>query len=108
MLDAAATAATMDAAAGQPRVERRRRLSPTALAVANQKVRKAYSPIVIAGAVRLADFVVLSAVGIAVYFGYVVPLDGFRWEYIAAIFGMTVADAAPRPICPRVKAMVYM
>jgi hypothetical protein len=31
-------------------VERRRRLSPAALAVTNQKVR-AYSPIVIAGAV---------------------------------------------------------
>jgi Undecaprenyl-phosphate glucose phosphotransferase len=87
MLDATATAA----ATAQPPVERRRRLSPAALAVTNQKVARACSPIVIAGAVRLADFVVLSAVGIAVYFGYVVRLDGFRWEYIAAIFGMTAA-----------------
>ena len=91
MLDAAATAATMDAAAGQPRVERRRRLSPTALAVTNQKVRKAYSPIVIAGGVRIADFVLISAIGISLYFIYVVPLSGFYWEYIAAIFGMTAA-----------------
>ena len=48
MLDAAA------AAADRPRTERRRRLSQAALAVTNQKVRRAYSPIVIAGAVRVA------------------------------------------------------
>src|SRR6202008_1488679 len=62
-----------------------------ALAVANEKVARAYSPIVIAGVVRLADFLVLSTVGVGVYFGYVVPLDGFRWDYIAAIFAMTVS-----------------
>ena len=90
MLDATAPAAA-SATSGQPQVERRRRLSPAALAVTNQKVAPAYSPIVIAGGVRLADFGVLSVVGIAVYFGYVVPLDGFRWEYIAAIFGMTAS-----------------
>ena len=72
-------------------VERRRRLSQAALAVANQKVRRAYSPIVIAGAVRVADFVLLSLVGIALYFGYVTPLAGFNWGYVAAIFGMTAA-----------------
>src|SRR3979411_1402149 len=84
MLDPAA-AATAD----RPAIERRRRLSQAALAVANQKVRRAYSPIVIAGAVRLADFVLLSLVGNALYFGYVVPLAGFHWEFVAAIFGMT-------------------
>src|SRR5450755_3003043 len=84
MLDAAAIAA-----ADRPPTERRRRLTQAALAVANQKVRTAYSPIVIAGAVRLADFVLVSLVGVALYLGYVVPLSGFHWEYIAAIFGMT-------------------
>src|ERR1700731_3328274 len=84
MLDAAAAAA-----AGPQPIERRRRLSPAALAVTNQKVRRAYSPIVIAGAVRVADFVLLSLVGIALYFGYVARLSGFHWEYIVAIFGIT-------------------
>src|SRR3984893_4210568 len=88
MLDAAA-AATVAAPADRPAVEQRRRLSPAALAVTNQKVRRAYSPIVIAGAVRVADFVLLSLVGIALYLGYVAPLAGFHWEYIAAIFGMS-------------------
>ncbi len=89
MLDAAAVAAVAAATGERPRVERRRRLSQAALAVTNQKVRRAYSPIVIAGAVRVADFVLLSLVGIAIYLGYVVPLSGFNWEYIAAIVGMT-------------------
>src|ERR1700704_3076441 len=88
MLDAAAAVAAT-ATADRPPIERRRRLSQAALAVANQKVRRAYSPIVIAGAVRVVDFALVSFVGIALYLGYVVPLSGFHWEYIAAIFGMT-------------------
>src|SRR5438105_580059 len=88
MLDAAATAAAT-ATAARPPVERRLRLSQPALAVSNQKVRRAYSPVVIAGFVRLADFVLLSLIGVVLYLGYVVPLSGFRWEYVAAIFGMT-------------------
>ena len=88
MLDTAAAAA-MTVTADRPATERRLRLSLAALTVTHQKVRKAYSPIVIAGAVRVADFVLVNLVGIALYLGYVVPLSGFHWEYIAAIFGMT-------------------
>jgi Undecaprenyl-phosphate glucose phosphotransferase len=89
MLDAAAAqAATL---AGAPRIERRRRLTPAALAVANQKVRPAYSPIVIAGVVRLVDFVLFSVIGVAIYFAYVVPLNDFNWDYLAAIFAMSAA-----------------
>src|SRR5665213_896308 len=91
MLDAAA-AATM---AERAPIERRRRLSQAALSVTNQKVQRAYSPVVIAGAVRLADFALLALAGIALYLGYVTPLSGFHWEYIAAIFGM----AATAVIC---------
>jgi Undecaprenyl-phosphate glucose phosphotransferase len=89
MLDAAAATAVATAAINRPPVERRRRLSQAALTVANLKVRRAYSPVVIAGIVRLADFALLSLVGIGLYLGYVVPLSGFHWEYVAAIFGMT-------------------
>ena len=91
MLDAAGAAATMDATAGQPWTERRRRLSPAALAVTNQKVRRAYSPIVIAGAVRIADFVLISTVGISLYLVYAAPISGFHWQYVAAVFGTTAA-----------------
>jgi Undecaprenyl-phosphate glucose phosphotransferase len=76
---------------GGAAVERRRRLSPAALAAANQQVRSAYSPIVIAGAVRIIDFLTLGLVGVALYFGYVVSLSGFHWAYIAAITGISAA-----------------
>ncbi|MGA9089228.1 MAG: undecaprenyl-phosphate glucose phosphotransferase [Bradyrhizobium sp.] len=85
MLDAAASAA----AANRPPIERRRRLSQAALAVTNQKVRRAYSPVVITGVVRVADFVLLSFIGVALYLGYMVPRAGFHWGYVTAIFGMT-------------------
>jgi Undecaprenyl-phosphate glucose phosphotransferase len=94
MLEAAAAVAAT-ASVDRPAVERRQRLTPAALAVANQRVRRAYSPIVIAGAVRMADLVLLSLVGITFYFGYVVPLSGFRWEYVAAI----LAVAATAVVC---------
>jgi Undecaprenyl-phosphate glucose phosphotransferase len=72
---------------GRPAVERRRRLSPAALHVTNQKVRPAYSPVVIAGGVRVADFLLLTLVGVALYLGYVARMDGFSWSYVAAIVG---------------------
>src|SRR6201996_520498 len=91
MLNAAASAAaSATMVAGSPPVERRRRLSQAALVVTNQKVRTAYSPIVIAGAVRVADFALLSFIGIAIYFGYAVRLAGFHWEYVASIFAMAM------------------
>jgi Undecaprenyl-phosphate glucose phosphotransferase len=89
MLDEAA------ASANRPAVERRRRLSPAALEVVGQKVSAAYSPIVIAGLVRLADFVMLSLVGVALYLAYVARQDGFGWDYPTAI----VAMAAVAVIC---------
>jgi Undecaprenyl-phosphate glucose phosphotransferase len=86
MLDAV----TADAAiAGAPVFERRRRLSAAALALTNQKVKAAYSPIVIAGAVRIFDFVCLSLVGLAVYAAYVIPMDGFTWGFVAAVAAIT-------------------
>jgi Undecaprenyl-phosphate glucose phosphotransferase len=61
------------------------------LAVTNQKVRPAYSPIVIAGAVRVFDFLLLGVVGVGIYLYYVMPLSGFHWQYVAAILGMNAA-----------------
>src|SRR6202790_4554150 len=90
MLEAAA-AAVVTATADRPPIERRRRLSQAALAVTNRKVCGAYSAIVIAGAVRVADFMLLSVVGVSLYLGYVAPLAGFHWEYVAAILMMTLA-----------------
>jgi Undecaprenyl-phosphate glucose phosphotransferase len=94
MIDAAAGAIAVTDGV-PPRVERRRRLTPAALAVASQKVQTAYSPIVIAGFVRAADFVLIALIGIALYLGYVTHIDGFSWNYVFAI----VAIAAAAVIC---------
>ena len=93
MINAAAAAAAEQHAT--PRVERRRRLSTAALAVTNEKVLAAYSPIVIAGLVRVADFGLIGLIGIGLYFGYVVRIDAFSWSYIFAILGI----AAVAVIC---------
>jgi Undecaprenyl-phosphate glucose phosphotransferase len=85
MMDVAAQASSAD----RSPIERRRRLSEAALAVTRQKVQAAYSPVVITGAVRVADFMLLNLAGIALYLGYVTGLSGFHWEYIAAISGMS-------------------
>jgi Undecaprenyl-phosphate glucose phosphotransferase len=90
LLDAAASAAPA-VTLGGPAVERRRRLSPAALAIAKQPVRSAYSPTVITGAVRIVDFLTLSLVGVALYLGYVVGPSGIHWAYLAAITGISAA-----------------
>ena len=88
MMNAAAGAATISGTDGAPRLERRKRLSPAALAVTNEKVRKAYSTVVISGIVRIVDFLILSAVGLGLYAWYVLPGSGFSWQYAAAVFGV--------------------
>jgi Undecaprenyl-phosphate glucose phosphotransferase len=75
-----------------PQGERRKRLSAVALSVASERVRAAYSPIVVAGLVRLADFITVSIVGIVVYLVYVTPLDGFGWSYVLAIAGVALTS----------------
>ena len=69
--------------------ERRQRLSSAALAVADRKVRSAYSPIVIAGVVRLIDFALISLSGMAVYFGY--GTSGNSWHYPILAAGSAAA-----------------
>src|SRR5438105_10234531 len=65
-------------------------LSAAALTVADQPAAAAYSPIVLAGTVRLIEFALVVLVGAAVYAGYVVPIEGFEWHYVAAVFGIAV------------------
>jgi Undecaprenyl-phosphate glucose phosphotransferase len=87
MLSAASAAsATMPGSA--PR-RAPRKLSPAALAAAAVQPRPAYSPIVIAGFVRVIECVLIALVGSALYLAYVVPQNGFSWTYGAAIAVIT-------------------
>jgi len=65
-------------------------LPPAAQNVAQQPFARAYSPIVLAGMVRLIEAAIVALVGFAVYFSYVVPRDGFAWHYVAAIAGIAL------------------
>ena len=80
-------AATPQAAA--PRVTEPE-LSDAARAVAAQPYEAAFSPIVLAGLVRVIEVALVAAVGFAVYVGYVVPAHGFAWHYFAAILGIAL------------------
>ncbi len=65
-------------------------LSPSALAQANSPQEPAFSPIVLAGLVRVIEVCLVAAVGFAVYVCYVVPNYGFAWYYFAAIAGIAL------------------
>ena len=63
---------------------------PIALLVATQQLAPAFSPIVVAGVVRLVEFGLIALIGITTYFGYVYPVYGhiFDWYYIATAFAV--------------------
>jgi len=78
------------AGAPQPRTTGAPCLSASALNAAAQPFRRGYSPIVLAGTVRLLEVALVALVGFAVYLAYVVPIEGFAWRYVGAIAGIAV------------------
>ena len=97
---AAPPTATADAQPASARRQGgRRALSAAALDVSAEPTVPAYSPIVLAGTVRLIEFALTVLVGSAIYVAYVVPIEGFEWHYVAAILTIAVlvdAGAADR------------
>ena len=53
-----------------------------------QPVVPAWSPIVVAGVVRMIEFILIVAIGLTIYVAYLVPIEGLQWRYIGAIFGI--------------------
>ncbi len=58
-----------------------RPLPQAALEAAAEPTATAYSPIVVAGAVRIVEIALIVAVGLAIYAAYVVPSDGVDARY---------------------------
>ena len=81
--------AVLAAVTGMPRSgplpNRTGHLSPAALSITAQPYEAAYSPIVLAGTVRILESAMVLLVGFAVYFCYVVPTQGVSWHYFVAI-----------------------
>src|ERR1700728_1531479 len=89
-----ATTAVSSAVKSLPRIAAKsgsaRTLSPAAIEVADQEFKPAYSPIVLAGTVRLIEAALVIVVGLAVYFWHVVPAVGFAWYYVGAIVSIAI------------------
>ncbi|MGE3871142.1 MAG: undecaprenyl-phosphate glucose phosphotransferase, partial [Pseudorhodoplanes sp.] len=69
----------------QPVPRRTPALSPAALAVASEQTAPAFSPIVLSGAVRGIELLIMTLVGTLAYIGYVWPGGGPVWTYAAAV-----------------------
>jgi Undecaprenyl-phosphate glucose phosphotransferase len=65
-------------------------LSAAALDVSSEPTKPAYSPIVLAGTVRLLELALTVLIGSAIYVIYVVPVEGFEWHYVAGILTIAV------------------
>jgi Undecaprenyl-phosphate glucose phosphotransferase len=88
---ASGAAAMFGSPRGGPRGEAKiETLSPEALAVAAKPTPAPISPIVLAGFVRMGEFVLIVLVGLALFAAYLPPIDGLVWRYLAA----TLAIAA--------------
>src|SRR5436309_14174811 len=82
MLDIDARKVMSTAVAGPvPALAGVRPLSPEAQRVAAEPTPPAYSPIVLAGLVRMIDAVAIAAIGIIIYFAHVFPPYGSAWYY---------------------------
>src|SRR5262249_54661037 len=89
IMSAAAGAAAVAAPVGAlPLGQHQRELSPEAQKVAAEPIPAAYSPIVLAGFVRMFDAVLIAAIGVAIHLLYVFPTYGFEWYYLGANAGI--------------------
>src|ERR1700681_2182450 len=70
--------------------QRAKPLSSAALDVTPEPTMPSYSPIVLAGTVRLIEFALTVLVGSLIYGAYVVPVEGFEWHYVAGILTIAV------------------
>lgn len=75
-----------------PQHERRRRLSPAALAVANEKVSASYSSVVISGIVRAFDLCSIAFVGLALHLMHVAVGGELGWIYLFLSGGIAGAS----------------
>jgi Undecaprenyl-phosphate glucose phosphotransferase len=84
-LGASDAAAVLDRLRAGPRVApQTRSLSREALAVAAKPLQTPVSPIVLAGAVRMAEFALIVLVGMAIFAAYLPSGEGLYWRYQAA------------------------
>jgi Undecaprenyl-phosphate glucose phosphotransferase len=76
--------------AATPNAAKVHSLSPEALAVTATPAPSPISPIVLAGFVRMAEFVLIALVGLTVFAAYVSPDEDLFWRYAIAILSISL------------------
>jgi Undecaprenyl-phosphate glucose phosphotransferase len=88
------TASASSAVRAMPRTDAKppgkESLSSVARAAIAQDFKPAYSPIVVAGFVRVIEFTIVALVGLTLYLCYVVPVVGFARYYVFAILSISL------------------
>jgi Undecaprenyl-phosphate glucose phosphotransferase len=79
-----------NAAPTQPASSSTSTLSPAALAVAAKPIPAPISPIVLAGLVRMGEFVLIVLVGLALFAAYLPPIEGLFLRYLLAAVAIAV------------------
>jgi Undecaprenyl-phosphate glucose phosphotransferase len=82
----AASAAVTDG--GPARAPRRKLRTPTAEGVVDVDVRPSYSPVVLEGAVRLSEFMIVAGLGVLVHHVYLSEVVPFDLPYATAVIGL--------------------
>ncbi|QCI68879.1 undecaprenyl-phosphate glucose phosphotransferase [Phreatobacter stygius] len=85
-----ADAAATPGAAAKPGSGVRRQLSELASKIADEAVGTAYSPVVLAGIIRLIEFTVVMFLGAVIYLGWVYPTHGIQWASSVGLLGLTM------------------
>src|SRR5919107_1745456 len=88
-ISARSVSAVIERLRAMPRTDMRN-LSPAALAAAAKHPPPAISPIVLAGMVRMAEFLLILLVGFAIYAKYVLVAYNFGWNYAAVTGAIAV------------------
>ena len=67
-----------------------RTLTSAAREIAAQHFERAYSPIVLAGIVRVIEVAMVATIGLVLYLGYVAPASDSAGYYLASIAGISL------------------
>src|SRR5690242_15287402 len=89
-----AQSAAASAVAAARRRANARELSPLARAIAAEPVSQAISPVVLSGILRAIEFLLIAAVGAAVYASTVFRVEGFEWRYAFADLAVAATAVA--------------
>jgi Undecaprenyl-phosphate glucose phosphotransferase len=87
MIDSALPAKAMRERTTEPNIPAHDQLLARTAAL-ERPITPGWSPIVVAGSVRLVEFLLILLVGSTIYAVYLYPLEGFQWHYVGALLGI--------------------